>query len=781
MLWYWGKGRLKISTQDRVLSQPDKTTPASAPVNLFSLLFILSGFSALLYQILWQRILTLFAGGDVYAATIMVAVFMAGLGLGSTLGGHIADRLNPRISVSFFAVCEIGIAFFAVGSVWLYHDFLPGLLSDLARSRSLLALILFAGFLFPTVLMGMSLPFLAKGLTNRIETAPQVISKLYAFNTLGAALGAFVTTWFLLRKFGIERPIQIGALLNLICGLIAITYVSRNKSSPVLNRSEKIVASENTNAHRSIFLFLLVYALSGFLALSLEILWFRIHAVVLKASSFAFGHLLGIYVLGLGFGSLAGIRWSKNVKAAWSLFLGIQIAISAYSIFMIIVLVRVADISVFPAFWKYLVAYDPLDLDRVMRDPMSIEFLALYFLIPFILIFPATFLMGLSYPLIQKVLQTDLNRIGRRVGWIHTANYLGSVGGAFVTGLVFLSIFGTIKTFEILLLIPCFFLLLLVITSTRKFKMAAALGLLVFGFLFWKMPSTNHIWGKLHGVDEKSVLVSENSSGLTVLRASVPDYSEAILFSNAIGIGEFPYSDFHIVLGMLPVMLHPDPKEVAIVGLGSGATLFAAAGRTETQKLTCFEIISSQKPVLEQYGPFDKTTRSLFDEKRIQYEFGDARLLLRSKEKKYDVIEMDPIRPEGAYSGNIYSEEYFTLLKEKLAPGGIAVTWAPTPRTAQTFIKVFPNVLYFWMPGAILIGSNDPIEWDSEKLKARLTSQFSKNHYGLGQINIDSYLEKILIVPKEIPPSFDRSKIGDFNTDLFPKDEYLVPQTEEFP
>ena len=116
---------------------------------------------------------------------------------GSTLGGHIADRLNPRISVSFFAVCEIGIAFFAVGSVWLYHDFLPGLLSDLARSRSLLALILFAGFLFPTVLMGMSLPFLAKGLTNRIENAPQVISKLYAFNTLGAALGAFVTTWFL--------------------------------------------------------------------------------------------------------------------------------------------------------------------------------------------------------------------------------------------------------------------------------------------------------------------------------------------------------------------------------------------------------------------------------------------------------------------------------------------------------------------------------------------------------------------------------------------------------
>jgi predicted membrane-bound spermidine synthase len=767
-----GGTRLNIPAKDQLALD-------TAPLTPFSFLFILSGFSALLYQILWQRILTLFSGGDVYAATIIVAVFMAGLGFGSMLGGHFADRLSPKQSVKLFALCEIGIALFAIGSVWLYRNLLLWHFSELARSRFTMALILFAGFLAPTVFMGMSLPFLSRSLTKSIAVAPRVISRLYAFNTLGASLGAFITTWFLLRGFGVERIIRLGALLNLVCGVIAIAYFYRRKISPELKREFSVSSEKERQAPVSMYL--LIYALSGFLALSLEILWFRLHGVVLKASTFIFGHLLAIYLLGLGLGGLAGIRWSEKKKAVSSLFLAIQSAIGAYSVFVIIVLVYLADISVLPSFWKYLVAYDPVDLESVVRGSLNAEFVGLYFLIPLIVIFPATFLMGLSYPLLQKILQTDFNRIGRRVGWIQTANYLGSVAGAFLTGLVFLTIFGTIKTFQILLLIPCLFLIVLILAFPNKFKIAAVLGLLMVGLLLWKIPPANYVWGKLHGVDEKSVLIAEDNSGLTILRASEPDFSKGIVFSNGIGIGEFPYNDFHIILGMIPVMLHTNPRDVAIIGLGSGATLFAAAGRAETQNLTCFEIISSQKMALEKYRNLDKTTDILLRDPRIRYEFGDARLHLRLNKKKYDVIETDPIRPDGAHSGNVYSEEYFTLLKQRLKPGGLAVNWAPTPRTASTFIRVFPHVLYLWMPGAILVGSNDPIEWDPEKLRIRLTSEFSTAYYGRGQIDIDAYLQKILAASKNSMPDFDRSKITDFNTDLFPKDEFLVSQSEEFP
>jgi spermidine synthase len=751
-----------------------------SPLTLFSFLFVLSGFSALLYQILWQRILTLFAGGDVYAATIMVAVFMGGLGFGSILGGQIADSINRNTSVRFFALCELGIALFALGSVWLYHNVLLEYLSALGHSRLSLALTLFAGFVVPTVLMGMSLPFLSKSISQTIDAAPRVISKLYAFNTLGAALGAFITTWLLVRNFGIEPSIWAGAVLNLVCGLTAIAYV-RNKKA--LDVAEPKIAPVHIGNKQSIFLYLLLYSLSGFLALSLEILWFRLLGVVLKASTFIFGHLLAIYLLGLGVGSLAGIRWSTNKKSPWPLFLFIQSSIATYSVFMIIVLVNVAEISVLPSFRKYLVAYDPLDLEKVLSGAFSVEFFAFYFLIPILLIFPATFLMGLSYPLLQRVVQTDLNFIGRRVGWLQTASYIGSVAGAFATGLYFLTFFGTVQTFLILLFIPFVFLLILLFTPGKNFiwQVASIAGMFVLSLLIWKMPSTDRVWGKLHGVDEKAVLRAENYSGLAILRASKPDFSEAIIFSNGIGIGEIPYFNFHVLLGMAPVMAHPDPRDVAIIGLGSGATLFAAGGRQETKELTCFELVSSQKSMLEKFAQFHKPTQLLLNDNRIRYEFGDARLLLRQTEKKYDVIETDPIRPDGGYSGNVYSEEYFALLKQKLKPGGLAVNWAPTPRTSSTFIKVFPHVVYLWMPGAIMIGSNEPIEWDSNKIKARLESEFSSQYYRRGQIDVVSYLQQILIEPKQISPGFDCSKIWDFNTDLYPKDEYLVPQTEKFP
>jgi predicted membrane-bound spermidine synthase len=424
------------------------------------------------------------------------------------------------------------------------------------------------------------------------------------------------------------------------------------------------------------------------------------------------------------------------------------------------------------------VAYDPINLEKILAGQFSKEFFLLYFLVPLILIFPATFMMGMSFPLIQKVIQIDEHRIGRHVGWLQTASYLGSVAGVITTAFIFFNSFGTVQSFKVVLLLSSLFLILLVFSPK---KVVPGLCVLLLVVLIWKVPAVDHTWGKLHGVDEKWVFHAEDSSGLTVLRASIPDFSEAIVFSNGIGIGEIPYFNFHVLLGMLPIMLHPNAHEVAIIGLGSGGTLFSAAGAAETRSITLFEIVSSQKSVLDQYARIHKPTQSLMNQQRIHYEFGDARLLLRLKTKKYDVIETDPIRPDGGHSGNLYSIEYFNLLKNKLKPGGFAVNWAPTPRTAYTFIKAFPHVLYFWLPGAILIGSNEPIEWNPQAVKTKLKNEFSMKHYQLGGIQLESYMKQLEIEPQKFGPEFDRSRIVDFNTDLYPKDEYLVPQTEDFP
>ncbi|HSE42233.1 MAG TPA: fused MFS/spermidine synthase, partial [Acidobacteriota bacterium] len=507
--------------------------------------------------------MTLFGGGDIYAATIMVAVYMLGLGLGSTIGGHIADHHEHETLLILFAHCEIVIGFFALGSVWLYHNFFLQHLSSIAHSRAVLSIILFVGFLLPTILMGMSLPLLSKSFANRIDVAPRIISYLYSFNTIGASLGAFFTTWFLIRNFAIERSIQFAAILNFLVGLAVLSSVRFKKESLPPMEAE-FAHSPAPEDRKRIFLYLMVYALSGFLALSLEMLSFSLLGVVLKASTFIFGQLLTIYLLGLGIGSISGNYWLRKIANAWRSFLYLQFGICAYSVLMITVLVYVSEISVLPSFWKYLVAYDPIDLEKIFAGQFSKEFFVLYFLIPFTLIFPATFMMGVSYPLIQKVIQNDLHRIGRHVGWLHSASFIGSVAGVITTAFIFFNSFGTVRTFQIVLLLSSLFLILLVV-STKK--IIPSLSFLLLVLLFWKVPAVDRTWGKLHGVDGKSVLHIEDSSGLTVLRASTPNFSEAIVFSNGIGIGEIPYFNFHVTLGMLPVMLHPNPEEVAIIGL----------------------------------------------------------------------------------------------------------------------------------------------------------------------------------------------------------------------
>src|ERR1700730_5483873 len=165
------------------------------------LLFFASGFAALLYQTIWQRMLGFFSGVDVYSVTITVAAFMVGLGCGSLAGGHLADRWLPRHRLLDFGLAEAIITLFALNSKWLYYDLLYVRWSALAHSPVLLPVILFASLLIPTFCMGVTLPILAKAFTARIQTASAVIGFLYGVNTLGAALGALATPWILLRHF----------------------------------------------------------------------------------------------------------------------------------------------------------------------------------------------------------------------------------------------------------------------------------------------------------------------------------------------------------------------------------------------------------------------------------------------------------------------------------------------------------------------------------------------------------------------------------------------------
>src|SRR5262245_47506549 len=163
------------------LTLPRKTKFEFVRIYYF-LIFILTGFPALTYQIVWQRILTNFTGADALSVTLVVAAFMGGLGFGSLFGGYAADRFNNEKRVSLFALTQAGIACFAIISPWFYYDLLYLRFGFIARYPLLMILALFISLLWPTFLMGLSLPLLAKALTHKIEKASEVTGYLYGFN-----------------------------------------------------------------------------------------------------------------------------------------------------------------------------------------------------------------------------------------------------------------------------------------------------------------------------------------------------------------------------------------------------------------------------------------------------------------------------------------------------------------------------------------------------------------------------------------------------------------------
>jgi hypothetical protein len=249
---------------------------------------------------------------------------------------------------------------------------------------------------------------------------------------------------------------------------------------------------------------------------------------------------------------------------------------------------------------------------------------------------------------------------------------------------------------------------------------------------------------------------------------------QTVVYVDGLGQSQLPFGGYHTFLGTLPVMLHPRPERVMAIGLGSGDTLFGLGARRETVRLDCAEIVRPQLETLrllqrqQRYPGLDVLLR----DERVRYAFTDGRsFLLRSRER-FDVIEADALRPGTPYVGNLYSYEYFVLLGRRLRPGGLGVSWAPTERVKGAFLKAFPHVLQF---GDTMVGSNEPIPYDPDALRARMEDPFTQSRFARAGIDLASLLGPALNhAPLVTGPEADRSSLVDIDTDLFPKDEYLT-------
>lgn len=761
---------------------------------LAAFLFFLSGFAALVYQVAWQRMLVAFAGGDVLAITLIVAVFMAGLGCGSLAGGVVADKTGPRRSLMLFGVVEALIAVFGLLSKPLLHDLLYLRLGGIADSRLLTALVLMLILLIPTSLMGMSLPLLARALVRHLPDAAVKTGRLYGVNTLGAATGALLTAWMLLPLYGIEGGIRAAVLINGICalGVLPLLWSAKNVDAAAAEPVAKNEAA-GTSTFPGLRQCLVVFALSGFIALALEMLWFRLLGVMLKSTAFTFGTLLAIYLGGVGLGSLAGTLLAGRLRNPARWFLGLQCGIGVYAgLSLTVLLAAVGQWASLEWIRAYLDSYEPVDANTALvllqkwragtlipeEQALAAIFPALHLGLPLLLIGPPTFLMGLGYPLLQKAAQSDLALVGQRVGGLQAANIVGSMLGAVLVSTCLLPWLGTAWTLRLLVVLcGC---LGVMAASRGRFRLPLQLAMAaVVVVTLAVMPGQQALWAGAHGTTPERILLAEDGAGVSVLKKPPPDQpaGATMVFVNGIGQSWIPFGGVHSALGALPALLHPDPRHIAIIGLGSGDTLFSATARTETQEVVCIEIIAAELDTLRQHAAESGYAglKMLLEDERVRHVGGDGRQYLMTTDQRFDIIEADALRPTSAYSGNLYSEEYFRLLLSRLKPGGFAVTWDASPRVHSTFVRVFPHVLS--LPH-VLIGSNEPIPWDPDALRMRLNHLEVRHHFANAGVNIPGLVGPFLdpgTPVRILGPDFDRATLTDINTDLFPRDELELP------
>ena len=734
----------------------------------FGVCFFISGCTGLIYENVWMRILGLHFGNTALAVSAVLTAFMAGLALGSYLVGGRADRL--RRPLVCYAVIELLIGAFCVLTPYLLHVTRLAYYSALASGESSVAgrtMLQFAlclsVLLIPTALMGATLPILSAGLQRVMGTVSRTVGNLYAINTFGAVAGTLLTAFVLMPWLGVTRTIWLAAALNVAIGLSLLLLTVRRAGERKGNADAAGTTSGERGLSRcggravewtvpafrgvqpAVRSFLLrAFFVAGFCALACEVVWTRTLCMVIGSSTYAFAVILTAFLLGIALGSLVFARFWGERRV------GIESFGLTESLIGLSCIVLTAGFSWLPdAFLRLCLAFGE-------GDPTQL--LAVQLLAAFILVAPPTLLMGLTFPLVTKVLTDAGGALGSSVGRAYAANTAGAILGSALSSLVLVPLIGLRWT-----ILGAG--LLYVLIGAAAFRHAgpearwakrygAAIALAALALVIGLPPWSHSAFA--YGVFQSNIVRSERAvSGLAYARekpdrlvfyqegpsavVSVVSYGDSVderKFALAVN-GKVDASTSEgdmvtqVLTGHLPTFLAGLPRRVVLVGLGSGISAASIARHPSVQSVTCVEIEPNvARGARAFFGHLNDNILDPGRDPRFTLAIDDGRSHIERATEPYDVIVSEPSNPWLAGVGNLYTTEFYEQCKSKLSPGGIIVQWVQlysldwdTVRMIlATFSGVFPNVTVFntTTTDLLLVGSPAPIVLDKVELQHRL-------------------------------------------------------------
>ena len=749
-------------------------------IGLCYVIFILSGAAALIYQVAWVRSLTLIFGGTHLAITAVLSIFMAGLALGGHIIGKIADSVDRPLRV--YGFLEIGIALFALIFLWLREIYSP-IYIYLAQGKDESQLYLFliravfsvVALIIPTTFMGGTLPLLTQFLSRQPYSVRKYLSFLYSFNTIGSVIGAVVAGFFLLRYYSVSLAIYTAIAVNILVGIASILLQSKLTTAQVRSTgaqpepdspkqrikaagagvsgtfasaagaSEGVPPETVPESGRFMKMILWGIGISGFCALGYEVLWSRLLSLIVGASVYGFTVMLAAFLSGIALGSGAYGIFSKSFRknASWT-----HTSVLSFGIVQIFIglsaLVVSASIKSLPSHIVHLQSF--------FRDAgLSIFGVSAWasFVLAFIYMFVPAFFMGLAFPLAGRVHAEHKNRVGSAVGDILAYNTVGAIIGAAVSGFLLVRFLGIERSLQILILINVGlgFFLICSARSLKSWNLLAA-GLTAASVMFLIIDHDHaRMWDKNYfgiyastspqdfDTPEKIQQALANidilyyGEGVESIISSFKVHGDQFFVTNGRTEASTGLQDqiCQYTLGHLPMLLHRNPEDVLVIGLGSGMTAGATSVHPGVKSVTLVEI---EPKVIGAAKTFQEYNHHVLDNPNLRILFNDGRNFLTTSTQKYDVITADPIHPWFRGAGYLYTSEYFKLVAEHLKPGGVACQWVPlyelTPQDIKSIIGTFSGhfrytMLWVTFADAELIGSNDPLIIDEAGIERRIT------------------------------------------------------------
>jgi spermidine synthase len=715
--------------------------------------FFLSGITGLVYEVLWMRMLGHLIGAAPYAVSLVLAVFMGGLGLGGLIGGRLADReRGPGGLLRLYGILETAIGLYALCLPLILAQALPVCAQLYRRFHgqplvyhpllfTLCALVL----LPPVVCMGATLPVLARRITWNGGHWTARLGLLYGLNAVGAALGALGAGFWALESLGLHGTSRLAAGVNVAVGLLCMARGARGGAAPAAAAVSGDPYPAAPLGRRHVGLALWVFALSGFCAMACEVIWTRLLGLVLGPTPYAFTLVLFTFILGLALGNLvfgrladrAGRGVGRNAEGPWTLFAATQAGAA------VLVLAASQVLGNSPVFFSKLA----VTFRHGFWIGRAWEAVALS-----LFMFPPAMALGAAFPLMVRLGFRPGGEAGRFVGRAYAANTAGGVAGSLGAGFLLIPWLGKEGGLAVVAGVQALGALALALAVPRPGAETARSGNAPGGTVpvAPSLPFLRSRWAacglacaaillacRLPRWDRQGLSRSayyEASPSLLRYgwaealfrprhRPAGPSGGEEVYYGDGVGgfttvwkttgpLGDEDFTLFNsgkadasaradmftqALCAHFPMLFHPAPRSVMVLGLASGIT----AGEILHYPVASLDVLEINRQVVGASRFFARWNNGVMADPRTRLILEDGKAHLTLTDRRYDVIVSEPSNPWMAGLAELYSLDFFRTARARLNPDGVFVQflhsyqmdWDTFALVGRTFARAFPRAM----------------------------------------------------------------------------------------